>query len=320
MEARTPFCSLSTIALAAFLSVACGGTDAGSAQTTHPSKHTTTTPDSKVDTSTAADQWQTIITGDWTLDPGTEGYVCARITLEADLVVSAFSAIIPKGTHHTLLTVGDPTKPDGVEKCTAADNYPLSVFGSGVGTNELDMPAGVAVRIEKGKQLNLNLHLFNTDPDPLSGTSGTQVKIMKEEDVQDYAEGILAGTLALNIPPHQETTSVGYCAMSHDVTIFSVAPHMHQLGTHARVVGMPAGADEVVLHDGPYDFNEQRYYPVDPLQLAQGDQVRVECTWMNTTDKTVAFGDSSLAEMCFAGIYRYPANGDNFACVMGARL
>ena len=50
--------------------------------------------------------------GDWTLDPGTEGYVCVRTTLQEDILVSAFSAIIPKGTHHTLLTVGDPTKPD----------------------------------------------------------------------------------------------------------------------------------------------------------------------------------------------------------------
>jgi hypothetical protein len=106
--------------------------------------------------------------------------------------------------------------------------------------------------------------------------------------------------------------------MTHDVTLFSVAPHMHQLGTYMKVVAEPAGSDEVVLHDGPYDFTEQRYYSIDPLELAQGDTVRVECTHTNTTDHLVTFGDSSLAEMCFAGIYRYPADGDAFPCIAGA--
>jgi hypothetical protein len=318
MKPRLPCIGLPAVVVTACLSAGCGSSDPSTPVGHAPKK--AVPADSKVDTTAAADEWKTFITGDWTLAPGTEGYMCARTTLTEDLIVSAFSAIIPLGTHHTLLTVGDATKPDGIEKCTAGDNYPLAVFGSGVGTNELDFPDGVGVRLAKGKQLNLNLHLFNTGADPLSGTSGTKVRVMKEQDVVEYAEGILAGTLALNLPPHEKTTSTGYCPMSHDVTIFSVAPHMHQLGTYMRVVAMPAAGDEVVLHDGPYDFNEQRYYGITPLSLAQGDQVRVECTHTNTTDATVTFGDSSLAEMCFAGIYRYPANGDNFACVANARL
>ena len=313
------FLSLAPIFVAASLSAACGGSDTNDrASNSLSKKNPPATP--KTDESDAGAVWQTIITGDWTLDPATESYTCVRQTLTEDLIISAFEAIIPLGTHHTLLTVGDPNKPDGIEKCTAGDNYPLAVFGSGVGTNALEFPDGVAVRIEKGKQLNLNLHLFNTGTDPLSGTSGTRVRLMKADDVQDYAEGILAGTIALSLPPHEKTTSVGFCPMSHDVTIFAVSPHMHQLGTYMKVVAEPAGKDEIVLHDGPYDFNEQRYYRIDPLSLSKGDELRVECTHTNTTDKLVTFGDSSLAEMCFSGVYRYPAADDGFACVANARL
>ncbi|HEX4338803.1 MAG TPA: hypothetical protein VH062_23015 [Polyangiaceae bacterium] len=305
--------SVLSVTVSALLAVGCGGTSG-----TDTAKKSDT-PKKSADT-TQADQWKTIITGDWSLDPGTESYTCVRQTLDEDVIVSKFDAINPLGTHHTLLTVGDPDQPDGIGPCTAADNHPLSIFGSGVGTNEFDFPDGVAVKVEKGKQLLLNLHLFNTSADPLTGTSGTRVQVMKETDVKDFAEGILAGTIDLNLPPHEETTSIGYCAMSHDVTIFSVAPHMHQLGTHMKIVAEPAGADEIVLHDGPYDFSEQRYYAIDPLQLSTGDNLRVECTHTNTTDKLVTFGDSSLAEMCFAGIYRYPADGDSFPCVANARL
>ena len=58
--------------------------------------------------------WQTLLTGDWTMPPGTEGYVCARKTTTEDLYVAGFEAIIPPGTHHTLLTMGPPDAPDGV--------------------------------------------------------------------------------------------------------------------------------------------------------------------------------------------------------------
>ena len=43
--------------------------------------------------------------------------------------------------------------------------------------------------------------------------------------------------------------------------------------------------------------------------------MRVDCTHRNTTDKTVTFGESTLSEMCFAGLYRYPADGSSFGCV-----
>jgi hypothetical protein len=317
---RTPMLlvSFAPVFVVACLSAACGGSDTEGTARNDSSKKAP--PASKTDQNAAGETWNTIITGDWTLDPATEGYKCVRKTLEEDLIISAFDAVIPLGTHHTLLTVGDPTKPDGMVPCTAGDNYPLAIFGSGVGTNALEFPEGVGVRVAKGKQLNLNLHLFNTGTEPLSGTSGTRVRLMKADDVVDYAEGILAGTIALKLPAHEKTTSVGFCPMSHDVNIFAVSPHMHQLGTYMKVVAEPAGKDEVVLHDGPYDFNEQRYYEIDLLHLSKGDELRVECTHTNTTDKLVTFGDSSLAEMCFAGVYRYPAEDDGFACVADARL
>jgi hypothetical protein len=259
--------------------------------------------------------WQTLLTGEWTLAAGTERYVCARKTVTEDLIASGFEAINPPGTHHTLLTIGDPSGPDGVSDCNAAENHPLSVFGSGVGTNLLSFPDGVAVKIEAGQQLLLNLHLFNFGKQDITGTSGTRIELMQEADVQSFAEGVLAGTTELDIPPNEEVTSIGHCAMSHDVTVFAVAPHMHQLGVYMKVVAERDGESELVIHDSPYDFDAQLYYPIEPLPLAAGERVRVECTHRNTTTAPVTFGDSSFAEMCFAGIYRYPANGSPFYCL-----
>lgn len=257
----------------------------------------------------------TIVTGGWTIEPGTEGYVCVRKTLTEDLVVGGFEALNPPGTHHTLLTYGDPDGPDGITDCNAAEIRPRALFASGVGTDPLDFPEGVGFRIAKGTQLLLNLHLFNTSDEPLSGESGTRARVLSPADVVHEAEGLLAGTTSLEIPAGATTDHVGHCTMTSDVTLFAVAPHMHQLGIHEKVVAESAGKGEVVLHDAPYSFEEQSFSLIDPLELKKGERLRIECRHRNTTDSDVRFGDSSLAEMCFAGVYRYPADGTPFICV-----
>ena len=62
-----------------------------------------------------------------------------------------------------------------------------------------------------------------------------------------------------------------------------------------------------MLHDGPYDFDRQTIHPIEAIELRAGDTIDIECRYDNYTDSTVRFGDSSLAEMCFLGLFRYPA-------------
>jgi hypothetical protein len=286
--------------------VACGGSETGTPQSSAPS-------------TVAGAEWTTLLTGDWTQAPGTEGYTCVRNTNTQDLYVNSFEAINPLGTHHTLLTMGTANGPDTTTKCSAADNRPLSVFGSGVGTDPLTLPEGVAIRIPKDTQLLLNLHLYNTGSKELAGTSGTRVVTIPKDEVKYVAEGVLAGPILLDIPAGKTTESIGYCTMKSDVTIIAVAPHMHQIGIHEKIIAESSAEGDVVLHDEPYDFNEQSYHLIEPIKLAKGDRVRVECTHKNTKDHDIGFGDSSDAEMCFAGLYRYPAdpNGSPFLCSDG---
>jgi len=307
MIAHRSSCTAWVIALGLLPSiVACGGSDTVPPKVTSPS-------------TAAQTEWTTLLTGDWSQAPGTEGYTCVRNTNADDLYVNSFEAINPLGTHHTLLTMGAANGPDETTKCSAADNRPLSVFGSGVGTDPLTLPEGVAIRIPRDTQLLLNLHLYNTGSKEITGTSGTRVRTIPKDEVEYVAEGVLAGPIGLNIPAGQTTESVGYCTMKNDVTIIAVAPHMHQIGIHERIVAETSGEGDVVLHDAPYDFNEQSYHLVEPIKLAKGDRVRVECTHKNTKTYDVGFGDSSDAEMCFAGLYRFPADPDGspFLCSDG---
>ena len=201
--------------------------------------------------------------------------------------------------------------------CAAPVNNQAMLFGSGVGTLPIEFPKGVAVRLPKGNQVVLNLHLYNTSPKPLSGESGTRIRVVAPAQVEVEAEAMLMGTPAISLDPEKTTTVTGNCTQVADTTIFSVTPHMHKLGTHFKVVAESGQQGDQVLYDEDYSFDSQVVRMLDQqVPMLKGEKVRVECTYENTTTKTVTFGESTYDEMCFAGVYRYPATpGGFFVCI-----
>jgi hypothetical protein len=255
----------------------------------------------------ASEGWVSLISGEWTLPAGDEGYVCVRKTMSETLFVTAFRPLIPNGTHHTVLTVGPPAGPDGTFPCGVGTNAARMIFGSGVGTTDLYLPEGVGMRIDAGQQLNLNLHLYNFDDlAAISGTSGTEVQLATA--VANEAEVVLAGPTFFSIDS-THTVIEGDCTMNGDVTLFAASPHMHQLGRHMTVTTTAR-----TIMDRDYSFDEQTVELLTPLSLPSGTQVHVACTYADPGGGvTVSYGDSTDAEMCFAGLFRYPVRG-GFLC------
>ena len=257
------------------------------------------------------DGWLSLVEFKWELEANTESYRCVRVTVPQDTYISAFKPLTPVGTHHTVLSLNaEPDAEDGVTECTAFVNGPQQIGGSGVGTKERELPEGVAIRLLEGQQLLLNLHLFNLSDDPLTGTSGMLVRTTTQDDVVHFANSMLAGPINLDIPPGR-VTQTGQCTLQEPGTLIAIFPHMHQLGVHMKVTLLRSSGDDLVLHDAPYNFDDQQILSVDDLEFVADDQIEVECTYENYTEETVVWGDSSKQEMCFAGLLRYPevANG-----------
>jgi len=316
--ARSRFRIESMLTLVVLVHIAgCGSAE--SASTGNQPQPPATTPPTTMPPPTepppSISEWKTLLTGDWTMPPGTEGYICVRKTIDEDLFVSVFDAVNPKGTHHTFLSMGEPSGPDGIEPCNAGVNKAQQIFGSGVGSVPVAFPQGVAIKVQKGTQLILNLHLFNTGQADLSGTSGARIRTVAASDAPVIAEHLLGGTVGVDLPPLQATSTTGYCTMSTDATIFAITPHMHKLGVYAKIVAERTVGGDAVLYDGAYDFEDQKYYPIEPVAVQKGDRVRIDCTHNNTTPQRVVFGESTLEEMCFAGIFRYPSDGSPFMCI-----
>ena len=271
----------------------------------------------------APGDFQTLIARDWTVDPGTETYRCTSLTVEQDMYISTFRALDPLGTHHTVVSLTEsPVRADGDYNCSAGDLEHSMLFASGVGTDDLAFPSGVAIKVLAGQQLHLNLHLFNVSEAPISGTSGTEVKVLLATQVQQEAEVVFGGTLFISLAANPAPRTIsGGCDFDQDATIMAIWPHMHQIGTHLRVVHETTSNGDVTLHDGAFDFNEQLNYAIAPTLVQAGEHIEVYCTYENTTGQIVTFGDSSSNEMCFAGLYRYPATGAGlFSCAAGGGL
>jgi hypothetical protein len=278
-----------------------------------------------------------LISRTWTVPPGSaDTYKCVRVTLTEDTWLTNIMAQAPLGTHHTVLSIasGNGTAgPDGEQDCGVGTLGMVMLYASGVGTSPLDFPTDVGVKIPAGSQIHLNLHLFNASDELLTGESGIWVKQQPTAPPIE-AEMVFAGTTSIFLPapqngnPPQPQTVSGGCtatALPDDptraFTLFAIWPHMHVIATHQKVE-LTRGGNTMTLHDMPFHFEEQNYYKKDPMvEVLPGDQIRVTCTYLNTTGQLVTIGDGSNQEMCFSGLYRYPArNAGLFQCSQGPGL
>jgi hypothetical protein len=106
------------------------------------------------------------------------------------------------------------------------------------------------------------------------------------------------------------------------ITIIGFTPHMHEIGIHMKSVVRRGGTGpEINVFDESFQFDYQTNYMMDPpVVLEPGDVITSTCTWMNKSNATVGFGQSTKAEMCyqFALAYPYGALNNGVISLIGA--
>jgi hypothetical protein len=91
--------------------------------------------------------------------------------------------------------------------------------------------------------------------------------------------------------------------------IVDVLGHMHEYGESFRMTLHPDSDRETVLLDIPvWDFDWQlNYQPVEPVPVAKGDSIRIECSWDRSIRPTqpmryLVFAEGTDDEMCFSTV------------------
>ena len=270
-----------------------------------------------------------LISRSWTVPAGLEAYKCVRVQIPTDTWISAFRSQSPVGTHHSVLTISTNSTQVGEYDCSASSLDSEMLYAAGVNTDDNYFPDGVAIKVAAGTYVNLNLHLFNTSDNPITATSGVLVKTMAAADVVNQADMQFSGSVTFSpIMPNAvgDSTTVtpvnGGCGVAHDFHTFTLWPHMHQIAVHQTftVTGPTWGTGGTKLLDTDYQFGNQKNYPMVDTVIHAGDHINTTCDYINTTGNPVKFGESSTDEMCFTGIYRYPAGGNLLACAYGQSI
>lgn len=251
-----------------------------------------------------------LIESEYEIQPGQEFYQCQRLTLPANANIVRITPVSPEGVHHEVFAIDPTPAADGKSAPDADDCRPVgfnwvTLFASGLGSPSLSMPPNVALKIDAGQQIVLNLHLYNASTtDVLKGTAAIEVALVEDATGYEFAGVPFVGPATGSVP--QSAQLSGDCTVSNDTNYFAVFPHMHKTGKHMKVV-----AGTTTVWDADYNFEDQKFGfhpnwlgpPVVPLK--KGDKISVTCQY-TPEGAGKKLGDSTDEEMCFAISYVYP--------------
>ncbi len=180
------------------------------------------------------------------------------------------------------------------------------------------LPADVGIYMPTGgAQLRLDVHYNNTGGTTVQ-TDASGVEFCVTHKLRPNSATVIGLTASSTSYAGQMVTNTQDCkanVTNGPIHLLSTSPHMHKLGTHSSLLLTPVGGATQTLHDGPFSFDEQHVYPLDNVIVNNGDTLTTKCTYDNTTDHTVSFGQNTTDEMCFNFTLYYPKDG--FSCAGG---
>lgn len=239
-------------------------------------------------------------TQSFTLQPGQERFLCFAATLEEDMAVAGYAVPAQEFVHHVVFVRTLAPEPDGMSECDVLFRRTWDpLFLAGAGESALDFPSDSGHALRAGTQLVAQLHLLNSGSEPV--TKSAEITLKRSPLAQPRPIGAFVfGTQELQIEPGREVEVKAHCAMREPVHLVAAFPHMHLMGRALRfeVQGPTAAEPATVFERVPYDFDNQHVELLD-LELAPGDSTTVRCSYENTTDEVIRFGESTRSEMCF---------------------
>jgi cytochrome c551/c552 len=207
-----------------------------------------------------------------------------------------------KALHHFLLFQDSSNKAPGSAGSSGAHPDGQLVYGWAPGGSPLDLreatKESVGFELPGDTSYTVEMHYNSSDPAAEDG-SGVEVCVAKSKP-ENIAGISWLGYDQLVVPATKWT---GECVPENTmpVHILGVQPHMHVAGTHMKTVIHRKGGGDEVLHDEPFDFNDQHHYLKNVI-INPGDSLTTECTY----DKPMAFGESTGQEMCYNFTFAYP--------------
>jgi hypothetical protein len=250
--------------------------------------------------------------------PEGQEHVCVVVDLgnETSVWVSRVAASLSGGSHH-LIVDRQPSSAmlySDAKSCapTMAGDASRLIIAQQKET-AVDLPSGVAFKLEAHQHLFLQLHYFNVDQAAHDITGTVTLTIADTSAGAPLeAKNLFTGSTSINIPAHGSSESKAFYqpkAMSGTRRVFALTSHTHHLGidqTIERVASADAPTVKPV-HESLMWSEPPLTQLTPPMDFTGSDGLRLICRYQNDGDAPVSFGVEAQQEMCFMWLYYYDA-------------
>ena len=190
------------------------------------------------------------------------------------------------------------------------------------GAVPIEYSNGITQMLHAGADLKLQMHYA---PTPIEQTDSSTINVFFENSnadrlLQTYIMVPQPGVLVNGpfiMPPNQVKEFHGTFTVPFDVSLYSIAPHCHKLGTHWKVYAVPPTGDTIPLISiEDWDFNWQGSYQFRSLlKVPAGSVIHAFAGYDNTVNnpfnpnsppETVSWGEGTSDEMFYLPISFLP--------------
>jgi len=248
--------------------------------------------------------------------------VVMRLGNVAPVHVGAVHNVLGDSSHHLIVYRVNDT----VEQLTPFECQPFTdtldpTKGSPLMVTQkkddlLTLPGGVAYSLDANQMIRLEMHYINASASEKKVTATSTMIPISEQDFRDEAGFLFIGNPDIKLPPKSETKlGPSFFQVPQElsgVKFFAMTGHEHQFGTNVQVAMSTTDTDPgKMIYDVPnWTWSEPKTEVfATPFTVPDNGGFTFTCSWNNTSDQQVRFGESANAEMCFFWAYYYPSQG-----------
>lgn len=175
--------------------------------------------------------------------------------------------------------------------------YHIFVSGTQWPTMNYHFPEGVALRLPANTGLDLNSHYANGSNEVIQGEVYGNLHTVPASEVVHVAENLQLNNQNLFLPAGQVTTVERTYWFNEKRYIFQLFSHAHEHMTDFRVYVEGGDRDGELVYIS-LDWEHPPILELDPpLEINQGEGLRLEVTYDNYEDRDLGFGLRSTDEM-----------------------
>ncbi len=270
--------------------------------------------------------------------PGGENTQCVWMKLDNDqeIRVHQIHDVLSTSSHHLIVYRDDM---DTTEQTTPVDCQPFTGALNASGMIEpiiitqtkddmLTLPDGVAYTLAPHQMIKIEMHYINIKDTPQTANAVVNFFDADPATITDEAAVLFTGSPDIDIKKMSDPTTHGAFTLHEFFTVpdyldlstshvFAITGHEHQMGTGVlvNVADSPTGTMTPVYNPTSFLWSEPPTQRQDPgFAVKKGGGFDFTCTYQNTSDQNIGFGESATDEMCFFWAYYYPSQGSK-VCV-----